>query len=133
MTDRKGYRQWNSTLRRRTPLRANKRLRPVGDKKRERWERAYGSEERVTFVGRMECCVPGCENPSECAHLPGSGGMGMKGPYTETINLCPRHHRHDFDGSLHDLGSVERFDAKWKTDLRQVAKDLQRKWRERDE
>ena len=82
------------------------------------------------MVRQLTCLVPGCNCPAENAHLPGAGGMGIKGPPETIVNLCAWHHTLESD-SLHELGSVERFDTRWCTDLVASAAELERAWQER--
>ena len=98
---------------RRTALKARNERRRASE-----FARAYGSEARVMAIKALACyaCVKGW--PSENAHL-GNGGMGRKADWTEIVNLCADCHR-----ELHALGSVERFDAKHGTDLRERARFL---------
>lgn len=94
------------------------RFRSIGsnrERKAKEFSRAYGSEERVKAVKAMTCEVESCDRLSENAHLT-TGGTGRKADADSVANLCYEHHR-THPRSLHNLGSVERFDATWDTDL----------------
>lgn len=107
------------------------RIKPRNDERAEKDRlRAYGPPERRRMVRRMPCRVPGCHRQSENAHLPGAGGMGYKGDYDTIVNLCGRHHRTG-DKSLHNLGSVKRFEEAWGIWLPDVAVEVEERWRER--
>jgi hypothetical protein len=116
-------------VKRRTQLRAKKPLRakaqpkrarkPIKPKKRKPSEfaRIYGSRERVQAIKALRC--EACwkyRGPSENAHIK-TGGTGRKADFAFIVPLCRGHHRTDTD-SLHNLGSVEAFDAKHGTNLK---------------
>jgi len=91
------------------------------------FERTYLSVERVVFVRyALTCAVAYCCGLPECAHLSGEG-TGRKGHYTRIVPLCRRHHRTATD-SLHNLGSVEAFDARHGTDLEASARQTEVYW-----
>lgn len=113
---------------RRTPLPRPSKPMERGQMKRRpkspaKWRRQYGSEARVEAIKGMPCTVPGCANrPSENAHVAPKAerGMGYKADARWIAPLCSVHHY-----SLDSIcGSVEVFDATFKTDLRAVARRL---------
>lgn len=66
------------------------------------FQRCYHSRERVRWVKGLGCLVCLTVSPlfytmsaGKCdnAHVGGNGGMGRKGPYTEIVPLCRKHHR----------------------------------------
>lgn len=67
-------------------------------KRRERlFEDAFGSVERVEWIRRSPCVVPGCEGfPCENHHWPTKGAGGKA---TDISPLCIPHHR-----EFHQLG-----------------------------
>lgn len=140
MTDRP--RAHNSTLpvpakglERRTPLSTSSHGKsPAARKRREdrkalEFRRVYHSEERVLFVKfGLRCAVAGCESRPENAHL-NTEGTSRKSGYLRVVPLCRGHHRIRTD-SLHQLGSVERFDERHDTDLEPAAWWAEREWQE---
>lgn len=115
------------TLRRKTPLRAKKRLastpakpkarkpiKAVNPKRRKsEFQRCYGSKARVEAIKALLCY--GChQERAENAHLPSKSGMSRKGDWDQIVDLGPRCH-----ARLHALGgNVEAFDREKNTDLR---------------
>jgi len=88
--------------------------------------RAYHSEERVEFVQSLPCIVPGCDQPSENAHIEGDGGS-RKADYVKVAPIYSGHHRTRKD-SLHALGR-EAFEGTHYVDLAALALDTERCFR----
>lgn len=111
----KGRLRSGKGLRSKGGLRSKKRINPRNAKRRPKeWARAYGSKERVKAIKRLPC--HNCRRRrAENAHLR-TGGTGRKGPWWEIVDLCDECHRTG-PSSLHNLGSVEAFDAHHGTDL----------------
>jgi hypothetical protein len=88
------------------------------------WIRAYGSEERVTWVNAQPCLVKSdeCAGKMENAHIK-TAGIGMKADAEFIVPLCRHHHR----GELHIIG-VKSFEAKHDVDLSASAAKTQRAW-----
>lgn len=123
MTDRPTG--WNSTipigdkrLERHTPLRNRN-----PERKAKEFRRCYGSQERVEKIKALPCHNCG-KRHAENAHTEG-GGTGRKAGWRTVADLCSVCHRTGKD-SLHNLGSVERFDAVHGTRLRERAQQLAR-------
>lgn len=96
------------------------------ERKAKEWVRSYGSEERVGAVKATPCEVESCNRLSENAHLK-TGGTGRKADADTVANLCSEHHR-THPRSLHNLGSVELFDAEWDTDLWAASERIEREY-----
>src|SRR5262245_56204301 len=93
-------------MRRRTPI---KKRNPK--RRQSEFVRCYGSKERVAAIRALSCY--GCfKEPAENAHIE-NGGMGRKAGWETIVDLGRKCHRR-----LHELGSVELFDAEKGTDLR---------------
>lgn len=109
----------------RTALKRRKRVNPVNPDRRAReFQRAYGSEERVYYVGQhLACVVPDC-HAHECdnAHIE-TGGMGRKADADKVAPICNPHHR-----LLHQHGP-ETFEAAYGVDLEEAAADTESRWR----
>ena len=69
---------------------SSKRIRPNKEKKAKNFARAYGSEDRVTFVKTLPCCACHVVGYSENAHVapPGEKGTGYKADYRFIVPLC---------------------------------------------
>lgn len=94
------------------------------DRRNKEWARAYGSLSRVLAVKSMTCCVPGCGEFAENAHIEGSG-TGRKADADKIARLCRGHHRTRTD-SLHNLGSKEAFQRVHGVDLDAEAAEVER-------
>jgi hypothetical protein len=94
-------RQWNSTL----PARKQKisqaqgkragirrKKKRTASEERAKFEREFGSKERVAFVAAMNCVACGFGRPCENHHIQ-NGGMGKKAHHTKIIPLCVVCHR----------------------------------------
>lgn len=81
----------------------------------------YRNKKYLAHVRTLRCSVRGCPKPSE-AHHTTTGGTGMKGPDTDAIPLCTRHHMEH-----NQLGKVS-FYEKYNLDRwEEVARTL-KKW-----
>jgi hypothetical protein len=88
----------------RKPKKPMKRRRTSVLARAEKFEREYGSEERVEWIslhGCLACAKAPCEN-----HHTANGGKGRKGPYTSIVPLCLVHHAECHHG-------VKSFEAKY--------------------
>jgi hypothetical protein len=113
------------------PPRPKKEPKPIKGRNANRaadnFTRAYGSEERVEFVGQLPCIVPGCPSlHQDNAHIEGDGGSRKAGA-DKVVPLCRGHHRTRKD-SLHNLGREE-FEGTHYVDLAALALDTERTWR----
>jgi hypothetical protein len=92
-------------------------------KKRAKFEREYGSAERVAFVASLPCIASSdeCMAPIENAHTE-TGGMGRKGPASSIVPACCYHHH-----ILHTWG-VMTFQAKYRVDLAACAAETAAAW-----
>ncbi len=74
------------------------------------------------FVRSFVCAVPGCGQPSVCAHLrtAANAGTGLKPGDWETVPLCHEHH-------AEQEGRTASFCKKYGVDLWAVAEELARK------
>lgn len=100
-----------------------KGVRKVNPARREReWARAYGSTERVYYIGQhLACIVHGCEaRECENAHTE-TGGMGRKADADTVVPLCTRHHAEYHRGA-------ESFASRHGLDLEQAARETEAKW-----
>ena len=117
----------------RSPLRRKAALRPGSRRmkrsplkrvnarrKRERFERAYGSVARVLWYRSCACVVPGCPGRSEYAHVRSRGAGGTA---DDGVPACNAHHR-----LLHRLG-VRLFNAMFGIDLADLAAQHALRWR----
>lgn len=82
------------------------------------FRRIYGSKDRVLAIKALACYACGGW-PAENAHTE-NGGTGRKAGWETIVDLCRSCHRTG-KHSLHNLGSVELFDARWGTSLRERA------------
>jgi hypothetical protein len=106
-----------------TPPRKRVKARNV-ERHESEWIRAYGSEERVTWVNAQPCLVKSddCAGKMENAHIK-VAGIGMKADAEFIVPLCRHHHR----GELHIIG-VKSFEAKHGVDLSASAANVERLW-----
>lgn len=112
-------------LDRRTPLRVRVKISPRNDERRRRlFLRAYGSEERVAWIRRQPCAVPGCGWRHGChnAHVLSKGAGGTA---DDVVPLCGLHHHQQ-----HQLGA-QTFEERHGVDLCDLAAEYARRWRER--
>lgn len=114
----------------RTALKRHTPLRKVNLERREReWERAYGSQDRVSWVRSLPCAVPGCTNqPSQNAHVNPEGdpsGMGRKGDACQVIPLCRAHH-----AEYHQDGQ-RTFNDRHRIDVDLIAVSVACRWNEK--
>lgn len=74
----------------------------------------------LRWVRTHPCSVPGCEHPSQAAHvrMGTGGGMGLKPGDQFTCPLCPSHHREQ-----HQIGH-RAFNEKYDVDLLAIAQEL---------
>lgn len=85
--------------------------------------RAYGSPERVYYIGQfLACVVPDCytEDPCENAHIE-TGGTGRKADADRIIPLCVRHHAEYHRGA-------ESFRLRHGLDLEELAAQTEARW-----
>lgn len=83
-------------LRRKTRLRAKKRLNPVNPERRERLRlQQFGGPHRDRIVA-LPCAACGARPPSDPAHTRPRGMGGVKGRWWEIVPLC-RHCHREFD------------------------------------
>jgi len=83
-----------SELKRKTPMKGGKRLRP----RRPRREGGIKPDPPRNFphmllVKALACRVKGCQEPAEAHHIREGYGRGQRASDLETIPLCRRHHR----------------------------------------
>lgn len=71
----------------------------------------------LDWIRAKPCCVPGCQEKAEAAHVrvQSGGGMGMKPPDRYAAPACHRHHLEQ-----HQIGHAA-FDAKYSIDMRAIA------------
>lgn len=120
------------TLKRKTPLRAKKRIQSKAAKpkprkpikktnpkrRKKRFADAFGGEDRVAFVQALPCIV--CwKRPSEVAHIRSRGAGGKA---ADTVPLCKTHH-----AEQHAVG-VKTFAAKYELDLPNWAAWTEENW-----
>lgn len=115
---------WNSTLKRKTPLRARSRekrtkglgyqvesilnaLRPHGSKP----INVLRSESHRRNVAALDCVVCGRAGPSQCAHINFGKGMALKACDSATFPACPDCHRSHDQGAVHT--KTERWLREW--------------------
>ena len=91
----------------------------------EKMAAAYHSVERIQWVRRLACVVPGCETRPAENHHTRAGGMGMKAHYSTIVPLCHHHHQ-----QLHTIG-VLTFERRYGLDLAQEAAAVQTRWEEK--
>lgn len=117
MSGRDRPRAWDSTLpipskrmERKTPLSTRKPINPRNAKRRKQlFERGFGSAEYVAHVKGLPCVVPGCTHRDiEAAHVVSRGAGG--GP-EDIVPLCRTHHREQ-----HDSG-IRTFEDRYELDL----------------
>jgi hypothetical protein len=78
-----------SAIRRRARLKSRKRPNARNAKRQaKQFARAYGSEERVSWMKRQRCLTCGDHGPCENSHLRSRAGMGRKGNAEKTIPQC---------------------------------------------
>ena len=87
-------------------------------RRRREFVRAYGSKERVAFVGALQCCLPDCRTGSIAAHI-GNGGMGRKADAQFVVPACPACH-----ADLHQYG----IGSDLYSSLLRIAQDTQTAW-----
>lgn len=116
-----------TAMKRRTPLRRRKRLRArrgLGGRPRDiervlgRFERAYGSVERVRYTKRTPCIVCG-ETPCDNAHVRSRAAGGTS---SDVVPLCRVHHR-----AMHDIGYLT-FQVRYGVDLVEAAAAHEARW-----
>lgn len=96
-------------------------MNPRNRSRRDReWVRAYHSKERVRWVKRRPCRVPGCRRQAENMHVRG-GGVGRKAEYVWIADICRMHHREAHQGQ-------KSFERRHGLDLETAARDLQKAW-----
>lgn len=97
---------------------------PVNPERRaKRFERHYGSPERVAWVRDLPCLVFGCSRrPSQNAHVRSKAAGG--GP-ENIVPLCHFHHQEQ--GQI----GIETFARKYKLDLNAWAERVEEEWQER--
>lgn len=117
----------NSTLPRSlTPLARTGKPKGVNPARKAReFKRAYGSEERVEWVGQLPCIIGllcDWSAPRENHHIRGDG-TSRKAPARFIVPLCRTHH-----ASIHQIGraSFERF---YGIDLAAAAAETEKHWR----
>lgn len=93
------------------------RLADKGVKPRPAKVRAGDNPIHREWIRSLPCCVPGCREPSVCAHVRqnSGGGMGMKPHDRWTVPLCDKHHKEQ-----HAV-SHKAFDTAHHLDLRALA------------
>lgn len=93
------------------------------DRKASEFARCFHSEERVEFVKRLRCVVPGClDRRIENCHAVG-GGTSRKAGYEEIYPGCHGHHKEE-----HRIGKRS-FEKKYGIDLRAEARGTEASWR----
>lgn len=92
------------------------------ERREERFQQAYGGDERAAWVRRQPCLVCSA-TPSQNAHTE-AGGMGMKADADTVIPLCHDHHR-----QLHNIGA-ETFEDRHGFSLDKAAKETETRWQE---
>ena len=86
-------------------------------------------KERLAQIGSMPCYAcfqDGLETQSEVHHIRKHTGMGLRPPHSDTIPLCPAHHRNS-KISVH-LGKKE-FEKRYGTEqeiLKKVNREIER-------
>lgn len=87
--------------------------------------RIYGPPAYREFLNALGCIV--ChDTPVHIAHTK-SGGVGRKADWTDTVPLCPTHHREQ-----HQMGTKS-FQARYGVILTDRAADIQQAWIRRKE
>lgn len=69
-------------------------------------------KQHLARVASLGCIV--CGQPAIIHHITGNKSLSQKNPHSETIPLCPKHHKdHGHGISLHD--GVKTWEAKYGT------------------
>lgn len=64
------------------------------ERRKKKFKRNFGSEERVKLIKKMTCVVPSCSKRNcHNAHVKARGMGGAKGDKNDIVPLCPKHHR----------------------------------------
>lgn len=112
-----------SPLRRRSPLRARKcwRHQPDLERQRRRFERQYGSEERVAWLKGYPCV--------SCGRVATDASHVRHGPLKTADETVPQCHRCHLE--LHAAG-IQTFQQRYQVDLGALAKRFAERWRQHE-